>query len=210
MTDLSGFNNVITVASITVTFYAFYANLLYKREDEFSKVLFIVLIVNILFIAFVVYTVLSNSLNNPNPDLTYVIYDMSVSWYISVLIVLFSYLNFFILDLKKIHDQNPDIKYYLYTILNYGLIFIIFILAFQLIITKNEGYSLFITIIFFVYLIISYYVNESKTNEKAKKIEEKINITQVSPTDEIKKAKGLLDNGIINDEEFARIKEKYL
>ena len=62
-------------------------------------------------------------------------------------------------------------------------------------------------------------VNQKEANkfilavrEKLKELEEeKIeNTSEISPMDEIKKAKELLDMGALNEEEFIKIKEKYL
>ncbi len=200
-------NGIITIASITVAFYAFFANILFQRRDAFSKVLFIILIANTMTITYIIYDMLNSIISGYfQPEFT--LSSLQISWYLAFVIVLFSFLNFFILDFERIHSHKAQIKYYLYIILIYSTIFIIFFAAIVYYI-RFEFYVVFITIFFFMALIL---INLTKkaTIKDSEKVEEKINITQISPTDEIRKAKDLLENGTITEEEFVKIKEKYL
>ena len=186
----------LTIASLTLTFYAFFASLLSNRKDNFSRILFIVLIVNILGITLVIYNVLNGILTNTFL-LQATVYSLFISWHLSVAIVLFAFMNFFILDLKKIHDKT-DYKLYLYTIITYVLIFLIFVSLFSHI--QYEIFTVLTITFFFIYLIVTHYMKDIEEDSQM----------SISIADEIKKAEDLLNTGIINDEEFARIKEKYL
>ncbi len=201
-------NEVLTIAGITVSFYAFFANILVKQKNDFSKILLLILLVNIISVSITVYNVLY-AINAPSPfePLQY-IYTLSISWYISSIIVLFAIINLFVSDFKKIRVQKSGFKEYLYLATTYGATFIIFYYTINNI--STEVYLILLVIFFFLYLIITNHIKTCIMTEDSKKTVQEGIVDKISPIDEIKKAKILLDNGIITDEEFVKIKKRYL
>lgn len=92
--------DVLTIASLTLTFYAIFANLLYKNEDRFSIALFLILLINMCFVAISIIIALYYILLNQLELVSGAFYYLMVSWIFSVGIIFAYTFKVFILNYK--------------------------------------------------------------------------------------------------------------
>lgn len=168
----------LTVLGLTLTFYTFLANIIVQRKDLFSRVLFVALIVNIIYITNTGFQVLTNI--NINQFLTNVtiIQNLAVSWFISGGIITFYFLNDVILDLEgKLSDKskldrsnaskNNKPKFRLAKIPIYILVFLLFYYEF-----KYQGVSEYFYIIYIFFASILVLIIFAKIGKKTSKVDE--------------------------------------
>lgn len=162
----------LTIASLTLAFYAFFANLLAQREDNFSKFLLIILFVNITVIVYVVSQMLYRIYQNQFVTTYDLFQPLTVTWYLAGLIAIFYIVNTFILSLKSSSIKKSHFKRYLYIIFNYVAVFFILYYVFgHYTYENNIMIPTILLLLFFLYLNLidlskskKTVVNNSKNN----------------------------------------------
>ena len=99
---------VLTLAGLTLTFYALFARMLVKFQDKYSRNLLYFLLANMVSVGFTVVFVLSDIKQASEPNYTYLGDILDVSWAFSlVTVVLFA---FILLHRELSEMEDPDEK----------------------------------------------------------------------------------------------------
>lgn len=98
---------LLTLAGLTLTFYALFAKILVKFNDRYSRNLLYFLLVNIVSTGFTVVLVLT-SIQGIKQDLIYPIEILDVSWASALIIVII--FTFVLLNRELSEIENPEEK----------------------------------------------------------------------------------------------------
>jgi hypothetical protein len=101
---------VLTLAGLTLTFYALFAKILVKFDDRYSKSLLYFLLANMVAVGFTVVFVLSSIIKGTDQDLLYPMDIMDVSWSFSLITVVLFAVILLIRELSEIEDPKERNK----------------------------------------------------------------------------------------------------
>jgi hypothetical protein len=101
---------ILTLAGLTLTFYALFARMLVKFDDKYSRNLLYFLLANMVSVAFTVVFVLSSLSKGIEQNFSYLSNILDISWVFSLVMVVLFAVILLKRELDEIEDPKDKIK----------------------------------------------------------------------------------------------------